>query len=255
MKRPSTADLLMDFYNSLSPGQTFTLKDAINYCRENRFEDPPTVGTVENTLHSMTTNIPGRRTNVRVSPQSNNDQFFRIRDSKGNLTKDHRLYLPGVDPTPLYFSQEAYDEMRSISPFLPEEENDDTLLEEDNEVASERILRDALVEDPNQIELGFKVIGVEYIISKESRIDIFGKRANGEYGFVETKIHKGTDRTVGQTCRYQGEIQEKFNVKVVKAWIICKKQTRSLKLAVRNTINVTVREYNRPLISLKDAEK
>ena len=75
---------------------------------------------------------------------------------------------------------------------------------------SEKDIQEYLVENPDVIEKGFKIIGIEYPTTA-GKIDIFGHDKNGVNTIVEIKRVKGSQAAVGQLRRYYESLEPQFS--------------------------------------------
>lgn len=213
----------------LSPGQTFTREQAIQWFAEHF----PNVkqGTVAAHLIRLSTNV-STRLHYSARPDGSDDRFFKIDSSH------FRLYEPGRDPTP-------------ISEFTPiEEQPVEVSREGADEFAYEHDLRDYLVRNLHILEPSLKlysdegITGVEFPVGGRY-IDILAVDKSGGYVVIELKVSRGYDRVVGQLLRYVNWIRKNHAEpgQVVRGIIVAKHIGEDLLLACSELPAVSLFEY------------
>jgi hypothetical protein len=119
----------------------------------------------------------------------------------------------------------------------------------------EHYLRDFLAENWGQTALGKEwvlyeedqeVLGVEYDAGYAGRIDLLARNSEkNKWLVVELKRGKSSDKTVAQILRYMGWVEENLakGEGVVEGIIIAAEEDKRVRLALRNTKNITVLRY------------
>lgn len=226
----------------ISPGDTFTREQAVQWFAENY----PKIkqGTVAAHLVRLSTNVP-TRLQYSVRSDGSDDHFYKIDSST------FRLYEPGRDPTPISQSTPVPEE-----PF--ESPSDGT-----GEFAYEHDLRDFLARNLQLLEPGLTlytdegITGVEFPVGGRY-IDLLAVDSFGNYVVIELKVSKGYDRVVGQLLRYMNwiKINQADEGQSVRGVIVAKNISEDLRLACAGLPNVALAEYKlavsiRPISGLK----
>ncbi len=226
----------------ISPGDTFTREQAVQWFAENY----PKIkqGTVAAHLIRLSTNV---RTRLQYSPKADgsDDHFYKIDSST------FRLYEPGRDPTPISESTPVEDEPREME------------TEGTGEFAYEHDLRDFLARNLQLIESGLTlytdegITGVEYPVGGRF-IDLLAIDLSGNYVVIELKVSKGYDRVVGQLLRYMNwvKLNQAESSQGVRGIIIAKNISEDLRLACSRLPDVALFEYElavtvKPVAGLK----
>ena len=118
--------------------------------------------------------------------------------------------------------------------------------------ALEKHLRDYLARNLNYLENGmilWPVEGgrraVEFVVDTKRRsIDILARDATGVPTVIETKVHKGHERTVGQILYYQARVREILKVEKVRVLIVAKQITAEVKAATAKLPDVSLIDYS-----------
>lgn len=118
--------------------------------------------------------------------------------------------------------------------------------------AQESHLRDYLARDLSQLEMGMTLWPVERaqravefrVDNKNRRIDILARDASGIPTVIETKVHKGHERTVGQVLFYQDCVRKILKVEKVRVLIVAKQISTELKSATVSLPDVSLVEYS-----------
>lgn len=226
----------------ISPGDTFTREQAVQWFAENY----PKIkqGTIAAHLVRLSTNV---FTRLQYSARSDgsDDHFFKI-DSN-----TFRLYEPGRDPTPISESTPSPEELAESPP------------EGTGEFAYEHDLRDFLARNLQLIEPGLTLYSDEGITGVEFPaggrfIDLLAVDSSGNYVVIELKVSKGYDRVVGQLLRYMNwiKINQADEGQGVRGVIVAKNISGDLRLACVGLSNVALAEYElavsiRPVSGLK----
>lgn len=115
----------------------------------------------------------------------------------------------------------------------------------------ENTIRDLLADNLSALGKELKLIGKEYQVNDQCRIDILCQKANSDYVVIELKKDSSSDKTVGQILRYMGCVKEKLApTKNVTGIIVTgrpkegDKGDRNLQYAVSTQDNVTLRYYD-----------
>lgn len=226
----------------ISPGDTFTREQAVQWFAENY----PKIkqGTVAAHLVRLSTNVP-TRLQYSVRSDGSDDHFYKIDSST------FRLYEPGRDPTPI-----------SQSTPVPEEPSDSPS-DGTGEFAYEHDLRDFLARNLQLLEPGLTlytdegITGVEFPVGGRY-IDLLAVDSFGNYVVIELKVSKGYDRVVGQLLRYMNwiKINQADEGQSVRGVIVAKNISEDLRLACAGLPNVALAEYKlavsiRPISGLK----
>jgi len=213
----------------LSPGDTFTREQAVQWFAENY----PKIkqGTVAAHLVRLSTNVP-TRLQYSVRSDGSDDHFFKIDSSS------FRLYEPGKDPKPI-------SEMAQI-----QEEPQESTSEGTGEFAYEHDLRDFLARNLQLVEPGLTlyrdegITGVEFPVGGRF-IDLLAVDTSGNYVVIELKVSKGYDRVVGQILRYMNwiKLNQADEGQEVRGIIIAKNISEDLRLACAGLPGVALAEY------------
>lgn len=167
-------------------------------------------------LLKKTTNHPDRLTPGKYNPNASTiDDFFYAIDS------------------PVFRQFQLYQRDWHEPPYYP-----DCLVRE-------RELQNLFAKDPSKIEVGLKLVGVEYP-SGGRHIDLLCLDTNEDYVVVELKLSLAYDQAIGQLVRYMGWIKKhraKSDQKV-RGIIVASKISEDLKLAVSMVPNVRWLEYS-----------
>jgi hypothetical protein len=118
--------------------------------------------------------------------------------------------------------------------------------------AMEKELRDYLARNLNVLEDGMSLWpaergqrAVEFRVSeKNRRIDILARDAAGIPTVIETKVHRGHERTVGQVLFYQDCVRKKLKAEKVRVLIVAKQISAELKAATASLPDVSLIEYS-----------
>ena len=117
--------------------------------------------------------------------------------------------------------------------------------------ALERHLRDYLARNLNDLEIGMTLwpvargrTAVEFSVNNKRRIDILARDANGIPTVIETKVHRGHERTVGQVLFYKDCVRRMLNVEKVRVLIAAKQFSVELKAATASLPDVSLIEYS-----------
>ncbi|WP_430462627.1 endonuclease NucS domain-containing protein [Thalassolituus sp. LLYu03] len=213
----------------LSPGDTFTREQAVQWFAENY----PKIkqGTIAAHLVRLSTNVP-TRLQYSVRSDGSDDHFFKIDSSS------FRLYEPEKDPKPISEAAQVREE--------PQE----SIAEGTGEFAYEHDLRDFLARNLQLVEPGLTlytdegITGVEFPVGGRF-IDLLAVDASGNYVVIELKVSKGYDRVVGQILRYMNWIKmnQADESQGVRGIIIAKNISEDLRLACAGLPSVTLAEY------------
>ncbi|WP_237067255.1 endonuclease NucS domain-containing protein [Microbulbifer guangxiensis] len=213
----------------ISPGDTFTREQAVQWFAENY----PKIkqGTVAAHLVRLSTNVLSRL-QYSARPDGSDDHFFKIDSST------FRLYEPGRDPTPISESTPA------------SEEPNESPSEGTGEFAYEHDLRNFLARNLQLIEPGLTlytdegITGVEFPVGGRF-IDILAVDLSGNYVVIELKVSKGYDRVVGQLLRYMNWIKKNHSDEGqnVRGVIVAKNISEDLRLACDGLPEVALAEY------------
>ncbi|MGA9055710.1 MAG: endonuclease NucS domain-containing protein [Terriglobia bacterium] len=131
----------------------------------------------------------------------------------------------------------------------------DVAREEEAAFAREEDLRDYLAGNLHVLERGMTLWPVgrgqralEFTVdARHRRIDILARDASGIPTVIETKVHKGHERTVGQVLYYQERVREKLNVEKVRVLIVAKQISAELRAATARLPDVALLEYSRTI--------
>jgi len=123
-----------------------------------------------------------------------------------------------------------------------------------DEFALERHLRDYLARNLNDLECGMTLwpvargqTAVEFRVNERNRrIDILARDATGIPTVIETKVHRGHERTVGQVLFYKDCARRILNVDRVRVLIVAKQFSAELKAATASLPDVSLIEYTGP---------
>lgn len=226
----------------LSPGDTFTREQAVQWFAENY----PKIkqGTVAAHLVRLSTNVP-TRLQYSVRPDGADDHFFKIDSST------FRLYELGRDPTPISESSPASEEPAEATS------------EGTGQFAYEHDLRDFLARNLQLIEPGLTlytdegITGVEFPVGGRF-IDLLAVDSSGNYVVIELKVSKGYDRVVGQLLRYVNwiKINQADEGQSVRGVIVAKNISEDLRLACAGLPDIALAEYElavsiKPIAGLK----
>ncbi|MGO8735296.1 MAG: endonuclease NucS domain-containing protein [Terriglobia bacterium] len=118
--------------------------------------------------------------------------------------------------------------------------------------ALEKDLRDYLARNLNNLENGMTLWPVERgqravefrVNNKNRRIDILARDADGIPTVIETKVHRGHERTVGQVLFYQDRVRNILNVEKVRVLIVAEQVSAELKAATASLPDVSLIEYS-----------
>jgi len=213
----------------LSPGDTFTREQAVQWFAENY----PKIkqGTIAAHLIRLSTNVP-TRLQYSVRSDGTDDHFFKIDSST------FRLYEPGRDPMPILEELQVQEEVREIAE------------EGTGEFAYEHDLRDFLARNLHLIETGLTlyseegITGVEFPVGGRF-IDLLAVDLAGNYVVIELKVSKGYDRVVGQVLRYVNwiKLNQADEGQKVRGIIIAKHISEDLRLACSGLSDIALAEY------------
>ena len=123
--------------------------------------------------------------------------------------------------------------------------------EAENDFALECDLRDHLAQNPSLLESGMTLWPVERgqsavefrVDGRNRRVDILARDANGIPTVIETKVHRGHERTVGQVLLYQERVRGILKMKKVRVVIVAKKISAELKAAAARLPDVSLMQY------------
>jgi len=131
-----------------------------------------------------------------------------------------------------------------------EDEEENSIVKEENEFAYENDLRNYLVKNLSIIERGLKLYksdsidGEEFFVPGTSRrIDILAVDKNDNYVVIELKVSRGYEKVVGQTLFYQSSIKTIFKKEKVRAIIIAREISSELKTATAFLPDFELFEY------------
>jgi hypothetical protein len=131
-----------------------------------------------------------------------------------------------------------------------EDEEETSIVKEENEFAYENDLRNYLVKNLGIIEKGLKlyeadgVDGEEFFVPGTSRrIDILAVDKDNNFVVIELKVSRGYEKVVGQTLFYQSSIKTIFKQEKVRAIIIAREITSELKTATQFLPDFELFEY------------
>ena len=131
-----------------------------------------------------------------------------------------------------------------------EDEEEISIVKEENEFAYENDLRNYLVKNLNVVEKGLKlykadsVDGEEFFVPGTSRrIDILAVDKTNKFVVIELKVSRGYEKVVGQTLFYQSSIKTIFKQDKVRAIIIAREITSELKTATHYLPDFELFEY------------
>lgn len=122
----------------------------------------------------------------------------------------------------------------------------------ENGFALEKHLRDHLAGNLNDLENGMTLWpvkrgqnAVEFRVDKKNRrIDILARDSSGIPTVIETKVHTGHERTVGQVLFYQDCVRKILKVERVRVLIVAKQVSAELKAATASLPDVSLIEYS-----------
>ena len=72
----------------------------------------------------------------------------------------------------------------------------------------ENTIRDLVAKNLSALGQKLELVGTEYPVNDQCRIDILCQKANGDYVVIELKKDSSNDKTVGQISRYMGWVKE-----------------------------------------------
>lgn len=131
-----------------------------------------------------------------------------------------------------------------------EDEEETSIVKEENEFAYENDLRNYLVKNLSIIEKGLKlyeadgVDGEEFFVPGTSRrIDILAVDKDNKFVVIELKVSRGYEKVVGQTLFYQSSIKTIFKQDKVRAIIIAREISSELKTATSYLPDFELFEY------------
>ena len=133
---------------------------------------------------------------------------------------------------------------------IPEDEEEDEIVSEENEFAYENDLRNYLVRNLSVIEKGLKIYEVDgktgeefYVPGTSRRIDILAVDKQNKFVVIELKVSRGYEKVVGQTLFYQSSIKTIFKQDSVRGIIIAREITPELKTATQFLPDFELFEY------------
>jgi hypothetical protein len=124
--------------------------------------------------------------------------------------------------------------------------------DKDSGFALEEHLRDYLAKNLRVLEDGMTLWpvdrgqrAVEFRVNeKNRRIDILARDASGIPTVIETKVHRGHERTVGQVLFYQDCVRRILKMEKVRVLIVAKQVSTELKAATARLPDVSLIEYS-----------
>ena len=115
----------------------------------------------------------------------------------------------------------------------------------------ENTIRDLVAKNLSALGQKLELVGTEYPVNDQCRIDILCQKANSDYVVIELKKDSSNDKTVGQISRYMGWVKENLApTKNVTGIILTgrpkegDKGDRNLQYAVSTQQDVTLRYYD-----------
>ena len=131
-----------------------------------------------------------------------------------------------------------------------DDEDEISVVKEENEFAYENDLRNYLIKNLGIIEKGLKFHEADDVERKEfyvpgtlRRIDILATDKNNNFVVIELKVSRGYEKVVGQTLFYQSSIKTIFKKDKVRAIIIAREITSELKTATQFLPDFELFEY------------
>ena len=227
-------DLMIDYFNKLSPSDVFTTQDMKDYFIENY--PKISLGSVPAYLVKFSTNSKSR-IHWTLPKDGKCDLLFKINQNQ------YRLYDKNNDPPPIH------ENNNSSSDSVSEDDFEDDF-ESSQEFAYEKDLQNYLSKNLQIIENGLKIFeeddinGIEFPAGNRL-IDILAVDKNGDFVIIELKVSRGYDRVIGQLLRYIGWVDKNLakNKQKVRGIIICKEISDDLLLACSKIKDVELFEY------------
>lgn len=114
-------------------------------------------------------------------------------------------------------------------------------------------LRDYLAENLGILEQGLSLWpeedgdAVEFPVDEQGpsrRIDILAKDRDGVPVIIELKVSRGHEKTVGQALYYRAKIKQRFDLKLVKIFIVAAEISPGLRAAASEVSNMSLFEYS-----------
>ena len=238
-----TKELMLQFAETLAPGQTFDKGDAVRWFEQ--YYPKIKATTVQMHVEGMAVNANSRKHHQSIRPGSGHDLFYKVAPGR------FRMWNPSTDSRPVYPGDASPSDPleRAAAEDEAGEHEESEAFDGSREFAFERDLRNYLAKNLGMLERGLSLFrdeefsGIEFPVGGRF-IDILAVDAQGDYVVIELKVSRGYDRVIGQLLRYMAWVKRNLaGEKKIRGFIIASELTEDLTLAASLVQDVSLYQY------------